>query len=118
MAYSLIGKDYTPPDIRAKVTGTAKYAEDFKVDGMVFCRLFTSPIPHARVLSIDTSEALQIPGVVGILTADDVPRLPGVERQILTLHGGPAHEFATRRRQCPRGWQRAQRVPGGRQHRQ
>jgi CO/xanthine dehydrogenase Mo-binding subunit len=84
MAYSLIGKDYTPPDIRAKVTGTAKYAEDFKVDGMVFCRLFTSPIPHARVLSIDTSEALQIPGVVGILTADDVPRLPGVERQILT----------------------------------
>ena len=33
MAYSLIGKDYTPPDIHAKVTGTAKYAEDFKVDG-------------------------------------------------------------------------------------
>jgi CO/xanthine dehydrogenase Mo-binding subunit len=84
MAYSLIGKDYTPPDIRAKVTGAARYAEDFKVDGMVYCRLLTSPIPHARVLSIDTSEALQIPGVVGILTADEVPRLPGVERQILT----------------------------------
>lgn len=84
MAYSLIGKDYTPPDIHAKVTGTAKYAEDFKVDGMVYCRLLTSPIPHARVVSIDASEALKLPGVVGILTADDVPRLPGVERQILT----------------------------------
>jgi len=84
MAYTLIGKDYTPPDIRAKVTGAAKYAEDFKVDGMVFCRLLTSPIPHARVLNIDASEALQIPGVIGILTADDVPRLPGVDRQILT----------------------------------
>ncbi|MDP2139259.1 MAG: xanthine dehydrogenase family protein molybdopterin-binding subunit [Gammaproteobacteria bacterium] len=84
MAYSLIGKDYTPPDIVAKLTGDAKYAEDFKVDGMVFCRLFTSPIPHARVISIDASEALKLPGVVGVLTADDVPRLPGVERQILT----------------------------------
>lgn len=84
MAYSLIGKDYTPPDLHAKVTGAAKYAEDFKVDGMVYCRLLTSPIPHARVVSIDTSEAMRIPGVVGVLTADDVPRLPGVDRQILT----------------------------------
>ena len=84
MVYSLIGKDYLPPDMEAKVTGDARYAEDFKVDGMVFCRLFTSPIPHARVVSIDASEALQMPGVFGVLTADDVPRLPGVDRQILT----------------------------------
>ena len=45
----LIGKDFTPPDIRGKVTGSAKYAEDFRMDGMVFCRLLTSPMPHARV---------------------------------------------------------------------
>lgn len=84
MVYSLIGKDYLPPDMEAKVTGDARYAEDFKVDGMVFCRLLTSPMPHARVVSIDASEALRLPGVVGVLTADDVPRLPGVDRQILT----------------------------------
>ena len=36
MAYSLIGKDFTPPDVHAKVTGKAKYAEDFKVDGMLY----------------------------------------------------------------------------------
>ena len=35
MAYKLIGKDFTPPDVHAKVTGKAKFAEDFKVDGML-----------------------------------------------------------------------------------
>ena len=58
MSYNLIGKDFTPPDIVAKVTGKAKYSEDFRVEGMVFCRLLTSPMPHAKVKSIDASEAL------------------------------------------------------------
>ena len=44
MAYSLIGKDFTPPDVRAKVTGKAKYAEDFRVEGMVFVKLLLSPM--------------------------------------------------------------------------
>ena len=71
MAYNLIGKDFTPPDVRAKVTGRAKYAEDFRAEGMVFARLLTSPLPHARIRGIDTSEALATDGVLGILTADD-----------------------------------------------
>ncbi len=71
MAYDLIGKDFVPPDIRAKVTGRAKYAEDFRAEGMVFARLLTSPIPHARVNGIDASAALAMDGVLGILTADD-----------------------------------------------
>ena len=49
MAYDLLGKNFTPPDVHAKVTGKAKYAEDFRVDGMVFCKLLSSPMPHARV---------------------------------------------------------------------
>src|SRR5690606_5034348 len=84
MTYDLIGKDYTPPDLIAKVTGTAKFAEDFRVQGMLFCRLLTSPMPHARVVRIDTSEALAMEGVVAVLTADEVPRLSAVDRQILT----------------------------------
>ena len=80
----LIGRDFTPPDLRAKVTGRAKYAEDFRADGMLFCRLLTSPMPHARVLSIDASEALAMDGVVAILTADEVPEVTAPGNTILT----------------------------------
>jgi len=71
--YKLIGKNYTTPDLYAKVTGQAKYAEDFRAEGMLFCKLLLSPMPHARVKRIDTSAALAMPGVKGILTADDLP---------------------------------------------
>lgn len=70
---TLVGKNYTPPDLVAKVTGRAKYAEDFRADGMLFCKLLLSPMPHARVRRIDTSAALAMPGVRAILTADDLP---------------------------------------------
>ena len=76
MAYNLIGKDFTPMDVEAKVTGRAKYAEDFRAENMVFCKTLTSPIPHARIKSIDTSAATKMQGVLGILTADDVPQFP------------------------------------------
>src|SRR5271163_2666003 len=69
----LIGKDYATPDLYAKVTGQAKYAEDYHADGMLFCKLLLSPMPHARVRSIDAHAALAMPGVRAILTADDLP---------------------------------------------
>ncbi|MSV36205.1 MAG: xanthine dehydrogenase family protein molybdopterin-binding subunit [Bryobacterales bacterium] len=72
-AYKLIGKNYTTPDMMAKVTGKAKYAEDYRAEGMLFCKLLLSPLPHARVKRIDTSAALAMPGVRAILTADDLP---------------------------------------------
>jgi xanthine dehydrogenase molybdenum-binding subunit len=71
--YKLIGKNYTTPDLYAKVTGQAKYAEDFRAEGMLFCKLLLSPMPHARVRSIDAKAALAMPGVKAILTADDLP---------------------------------------------
>src|SRR5438094_5655137 len=73
----LIGKNYTPPDHIAKVTGKAKWAEDFRADGMLFCKLLLSPMPHARVKKIDLRAALAMPGVKAILTADDLPKLEG-----------------------------------------
>jgi CO/xanthine dehydrogenase Mo-binding subunit len=82
--YKLIGKNFTPADVQAKVTGKAKYSEDFRVDGMVYCRLLLSPMPHARVKNIDASEALKMKGVFGVLTADDVPAMPAPAKQILT----------------------------------
>jgi CO/xanthine dehydrogenase Mo-binding subunit len=69
----LVGQNYTTPDLRAKVTGRSKYAEDFRAEGMLFARLLLSPYPHARIASIDTSAALAMPGVRAILTADEVP---------------------------------------------
>ncbi len=71
MAYDLIGNDFVPPDVRAKVTGSARYAEDFRAEGMVFAKLLTSPMPHARINGIDASQALAMEGVFGILTAED-----------------------------------------------
>ena len=71
--YKLIGKDYSTPDLYAKVTGQAKYAEDFRAEGMLFCKLLLSPMPHARVKRIDARKALAMPGVKAILTADDLP---------------------------------------------
>jgi xanthine dehydrogenase molybdenum-binding subunit len=71
--YKLIGKNYTTPDLLAKVTGRSKYAEDYRADGMLFCKLLLSPMPHARVRKIDASAALAMPGVKAILTADELP---------------------------------------------
>ena len=84
MTYKLLGKNFTPPDVLAKVTGQAKYAEDFRADGMVFCRFLGSPFPHARVKSIDASEALKMEGVLGILTADEVTPQKAPSPPILT----------------------------------
>jgi xanthine dehydrogenase molybdenum-binding subunit len=73
MAAKLVGQNYTTPDLVAKVTGKAKYAEDFRAEGMLFAKLLVSSMPHARVVRIDTSAAEAMPGVKAILTADDLP---------------------------------------------
>ena len=71
--HKYIGHNYVMPVLVAKVTGKAKYAEDYKAEGMLFAKLLLSPMPHARVTRIDTSEALAMPGVKAILTSDDLP---------------------------------------------
>src|SRR5258708_1495127 len=78
----LVGQNYTTPDLVAKVTGRAKYAEDYRADGMLFTKLLLSPMPHARVRRVDTRAALAMPGVKAILTADDLPDLRGAERAL------------------------------------
>jgi CO/xanthine dehydrogenase Mo-binding subunit len=78
----LTGHDYTTPDLIAKVTGRAKYAEDYRADGMLFTKLLLSPMPHARVRRIDPSAALATAGVKAVLTADDLPDLRGAERAL------------------------------------
>src|SRR5882724_4358422 len=93
--YKLIGHNYTTPDLLAKVTGRAKYAEDYRADGMLFCKLLLSPMPHAKVRHIDASAALAMPGVKAILTGDDMPVPPAPaprpgQPQLVTLRAEAA----------------------------
>ena len=82
--FKLIGKHYSPPALVAKVTGRAKYAEDFRAEGMLFTKLLLSPMPHGRVRNLDTSAAMAMPGVEAILTADDLPEVEAPLEQMLT----------------------------------
>ncbi|MBQ1898326.1 MAG: selenium-dependent xanthine dehydrogenase, partial [Ruminococcus sp.] len=60
-------------DVAEKVQGYGKYPDDIYVDGMCYGSAVRSEYPRARVLSIDTSEAEALPGVVCVLTAKDIP---------------------------------------------
>ena len=88
----LIGQNYQTPDLVAKVTGRAKYAEDYRAEGMLFCKVLLSPMPHARVKSIDASAALKLPGVAAVLTADEIP-----------VVAPPARGLAAREEEGPEG---------------
>jgi len=85
MAEKLIGTDIAPPDLVAKITGRAKYSEDFRAEGMVFAKLLLSPMPHARVTRIDASRALAMEGVIDVLLPDDVPQAEAPNESPLTL---------------------------------
>ena len=69
----LIGKSVPRVDVRDKVTGSGIYPDDIYVDGMLFAVAVRSKHPRAKVMDIDTSLALSVPGVVGIFTAEDIP---------------------------------------------
>ena len=60
-------------DVREKVLGTGKYCDDVVMDGMVYGSAVRSQYPRAKILDIDASGALALPGVLAVLTADDVP---------------------------------------------
>ncbi|MGD9905207.1 MAG: xanthine dehydrogenase family protein molybdopterin-binding subunit [Vicinamibacterales bacterium] len=79
MPTRLVGQNYTTPDLVAKVTGRARYAEDYRAEGMLFAKLLLSPMPHCRVRRLDTSRAAAMPGVKAILTAEDMPRPEAAE---------------------------------------
>ena len=68
-----IGDSPLRPDGTLKVTGEFAYASDLWHDDMVWGVTLRSPHPHARIRSIDITEALKLPGVSAVLTADDVP---------------------------------------------
>ena len=71
--YSVVGKATRNIDGVAKVTGEAIYTFDMTLPGMLYGKLLRSPHPHARIISIDTSEAERLPGVKVVITGKDTP---------------------------------------------
>lgn len=68
-----VGERFDRIDSQAKVTGTAEYVDDMRPDGLVFGSAIRTIYPRARVLSINAEKARALPGVLAVLTADDVP---------------------------------------------
>ena len=69
----VVGKSLPRMDGAGKVTGTAVYAADFALPGMLVGKVFRSTEPHARIVRLDTARARALPGVRAVMTAADVP---------------------------------------------
>lgn len=70
-------RDEPRADYLQKVTGGAIFASDVEVPGMLHGKILRSTVPHARIRRIDTRAALALPGVVAVLTGEDLQHLPG-----------------------------------------
>src|SRR5207253_5330247 len=70
---TVVGKSMTKPDAFAKVSGQTRFADDLALPRMLFGRILRSPHPHARILRVDTTRARALPGVLAVLTGDDLP---------------------------------------------
>ena len=69
--YNVIGKRLPRVDAREKAMGQARYAADYSMPGMLWCKVLRAPHAHARILKIDTSRAERLPGVKGVVTGRD-----------------------------------------------
>ena len=75
MDHKIVGKNTQRLDAVAKVTGSAKYTDDFFERDMLVGKVLRSPHAHARVIRIDAAKAKALPGVVAVLTPADLPKI-------------------------------------------
>ncbi|PYN81077.1 MAG: hypothetical protein DMD96_10545 [Candidatus Rokuibacteriota bacterium] len=75
MAHRVVGKPIGRLDGIEKVSGEARYSGDVTLPGLVWGKTLRSPLPHARILRIDTSRAKALAGVLAVLTAQDLPNI-------------------------------------------
>src|SRR5580765_6673368 len=71
--YATIGKSQPRIGLEGKLNGSALYTADLRRPGMLYGRILRGPHPHARIVSIDVSGALALPGVHDVLTFKDTP---------------------------------------------
>jgi xanthine dehydrogenase molybdenum-binding subunit len=73
---AVIGRNTPKLDGPAKVTGACNYLPDMVLPRMAYGKILRTPVPHARIVSIDASRAKALPGVLGVITAADVEQHP------------------------------------------
>ncbi|MBX5455817.1 MAG: molybdopterin-dependent oxidoreductase [Thermogemmatispora sp.] len=76
--YKVVGKPLPKVDAYSTVTGRAIYADDIMLPRMLYGGLLRSPHPHARIISINTRKARELPGVLAVITGEDLPRKYGI----------------------------------------
>ena len=74
-----VGKSARRLDYESKISGRALYLADMHIPGMCHGKILRSPLPHARIKRIDISRALEVPGVVTIISRDDILQDQGIE---------------------------------------
>src|SRR5436309_1712683 len=79
--HKVVGHALPRTDALEKVTGKAPYAYDMRLPGMVYGEILRRPVAHARVVSIDTSPAEEIPGVLAVYTRSRTPSSPTMTRR-------------------------------------
>jgi CO/xanthine dehydrogenase Mo-binding subunit len=76
--FSVVGKPNRKVDGLAKATGEALYTDDLALPGMLHAKTLRSPVAHAKLLRIDATRALALPGVHAVITGHDLPERYGV----------------------------------------
>ena len=71
--YSVVGQPIVHGEGAEKVSGQTIYTSDIALPGLLWGKILRSPFPHARIVSIDTSRAAQLPGVHAVITGQDIP---------------------------------------------
>ena len=72
-SYSVIGQPIVRGEGPEKVSGQSVYASDVNLPGLLWGKILRSPLPYARIVSIDTSRAKALPGVHAVITGQDIP---------------------------------------------
>ncbi|WP_158735885.1 xanthine dehydrogenase family protein molybdopterin-binding subunit [Alteribacillus sp. YIM 98480] len=85
--YKWVGKKNPPVENHRFVLGSGTYVDDIKMDNMHHAALVPSPYAHAAIKSIDTSEALNVPGVIAVVTGEDIVQSTNPLKQYLEIPG-------------------------------
>jgi len=75
MAYRIVGKSVPRVEGAEKVAGKTQYAADIGVPDALWAKVLRSPLPHARVIKVDTSRARELPGVHAVISGADLPQV-------------------------------------------
>ena len=90
---NLIGLPIKTKEDDRFIRGKGRYVDDIRLPNMVFAAILRSPYAHARIKNIDASGALKIPGVIGVLTSEDVVKMSDPLPQMTVLPASNVKDY-------------------------